>query len=111
MEPAEAERIYRCLATVPERMSATGFEQEATAAGFAVADIEVIGSQWREAWEEDGSGRTSRQLLHEARMIRCADDLRAELGERDYSVELANALWGVYQMIGKLEPRVYVLRA
>ena len=23
--------------------------------------------------------------------------------------ELANALWGVYQMIGKLSPRVYVL--
>jgi hypothetical protein len=34
-----------------------------------------------------------------------------ELGDVEYRVELANALWGVYQMIGKLEPRVYVLAA
>ncbi len=42
-------------------------------------------------------------------MIRDADRLRAELGRVAYEVELANALWGVYQMIGKLSPRVYAL--
>ena len=72
--------------------------------------MDVIGSEWREAWEEDGSRRTSGQLLHAARLLRAADDLRADLGETSYRIELANALWGVCQMIGKLEPRIYVLR-
>jgi SAM-dependent methyltransferase len=111
LEPREAAELYRDLATVPDRMDPERFEQAARSVGFTVESCEVIGSQWREAWEEDGSGRTSQQLLHAARLLRAADDLVDELGEITYRVELANALWGVYQMIGKLEPRVYVLRA
>lgn len=110
MEPAEAERIYGDLAVVPARMSISGFEAAAAAAGFTIEDVDVIGSEWREAWEEDGSGRMCRQLMHAARLIRCEKELRTELGEVGYRVERGNALWGVYQMIGKLEPRVYVLR-
>ncbi len=110
LEPAEAQRIYADLAIVPERMSVAGFEEAVARAGLAVESVEIVGSQWREAWEEDGSHRTTRQLLHAARLRRKRDDLVAELGEVPYRVELANALWGVYQMIGKLEPRVYVLR-
>ncbi len=106
----EAERLYSGLAVVPERMSAAGFEEAARAAGFVLEVADVIGSEWREAWEEDGTGRTSRQMLHAARLLRCPGELRAELGDVAYRVELANALWAVYQMIGKLEPRSYVLR-
>ncbi len=111
LEPNEAQRIYADLAIVPERMAVAGFEAAATRAGFTIEDVDVVASEWREAWEEDGSGRTSAQLMHAARMLRCRDELLTELGEVGYRVELANALWGVYQMIGKLEPRVYVLRA
>ncbi len=111
MEPNEAQRIYADLAVVPDRMAVDGFEEAATRAGFTIEDVDVISSEWREAWEEDGSGRTCAQLMHAARLLRCRDDLLAELGEIGYRVELGNALWGVYQMIGKLEPRVYVLRA
>ena len=110
MEPAEAERIYADLAVVPDRMAVEGFQDAARRAGFTIEMTDVIGSQWREAWEENGEARTSRQLLHAARLIRCRDQLFAEVGEVPYRVELANALWGVYQMIGKLEPRVHLLR-
>ncbi len=110
MEPREAARIYADLAVVPERMSITGFEGAVAGAGFTIAEVDRVRSEWREAWEEDGSGRTCSSLLHAARMLRCRNELLAELGEVGYRVELANALWGVYQMIGKLEPRVYVLR-
>ncbi len=109
MEPAEAARIYADLAVVPERMSIAGFESAAVRAGFTIAAVDRVRSEWREAWEEDGSGRTCSSLLHAARLLRCRDELLAELGEIGYRVELGNALWGVYQMIGKLEPRVYVL--
>jgi SAM-dependent methyltransferase len=110
LEPAEAARIYADLAVAPESMDPNRLESEAIEAGFSVVSTDVIGSEWREAWEEDGSHRTSRQLLHAARLLRGRDQLMAELSGTVYRVELANALWGIYQMIGKLEPRIYVLR-
>jgi len=110
LEPLEKARIYADLAVAPERMSPDDFEKRALATGFTIESTDTIGSEWREAWEEDGDGLTSRQLLYAARLIRKSEQLRAELGEADYRVELANALWGVYQMIGKLEPRIFLLR-
>lgn len=110
MEPAEAARLYPDLVVVPESMDPARLEQGAVAAGFVVEDVDVVGSEWRESWEEDGSGRTSRQLLQAARLIRHRAGLLEILGEVDYRVELANSLWGIYQMIGKLEPRIYVMR-
>jgi len=91
-------------------MDPSRLERCAREAGLSVVSVDPIGSEWRESWEEDGSHRTSRQLLHAARLLRDRQELMGELGEIDYRVELANALWGVYQMIGKLEPRIYVLR-
>lgn len=110
LEPLEAAELYGGLAAVADRMEPSGFEEAALTAGFTVESCDVVGSEWREAWEEDGSRRSSQQLLQVARLIRAEDDLREEMGEVHYRIELANALWGVYQMIGKLEPRVYVLR-
>jgi SAM-dependent methyltransferase len=110
LEPREEARLTSGLAVAVGGLSLGRFEGAVERAGFTVERAEVVGSQWREAWEEDGSGRTSRQLLHAARLIRLEDDLRRELGTDLYKVELANALWGVYQMIGKLAPHLHVLR-
>jgi len=109
LEPAESIRLYADLAIVPHRMIPEDFERHALGAGFVIESVDLIGSEWREYWEEDGTDLTSKQLLHSARLIRARGELTAELGEIPYRVELANALWGVYQMIGKLEPRIYVL--
>jgi SAM-dependent methyltransferase len=109
MEPGEAARLYPDLAVVPASMDPARLEAGAVGAGFTIEDIDVISSEWREAWEEDGTLRTSRALLHAARLLRGRERLESEIGEVAYRVELANALWGVYQMIGKLEPRVYTL--
>lgn len=110
LEPGERARLYADMAVVPERMETDDFEERALAAGFTIEMIDVVGSESREAFEEDGVNLTSRQLLYAARLLRKSAVLQAELGEADYRVELANALWGVYTMIGKLEPRIYVLR-
>jgi SAM-dependent methyltransferase len=110
LEPRESAYLYRDLAVVPERMSPDDFERRALAAGFTIESMDVIGSEWREAWEEDGTCLTSYQLLYVARLLRNSEQVRAELGDTDYRVELANAMWGVYQMIGKLAPRIYLLR-
>lgn len=110
LEPKEAARLFPDLAVVPTSMDPKRFESESEAAGFSIAASDIVGSEWREAWEEDGTRTTSRQLLHVARLLREAEALKGALGEVAYRVELANAMWGVYQMIGKLEPRIYVLQ-
>ncbi len=110
LEPAEAARLWPALAAVPTNTDPAYFERCVTEAGLAISRTEELRSEWRESLEESGSGHTSQQLLHAARLIRDAERLRAELGPVTYEVELADSLWGVYQMIGKLSPRVYVLR-
>jgi ubiquinone/menaquinone biosynthesis C-methylase UbiE len=110
LEPAEAARLWPALATVPANTEPAYFERCVTEAGLAISRTEELRSEWRESLEESGSGHTSQQLLHAARLIRDAERFRDELGSVNYEVELADSLWGVYQMIGKLSPRVYVLR-
>lgn len=110
LEPPEAVRLYPPLAVIPANMSYAYFEEVSRRAGFQVVEKDIIGSEWREAWEEDGTNTTSAQLLHLARLRRKREMYIAALGRTDYEVELANCYWGVYQMLGKLCPICYVLR-
>lgn len=110
LEPPEAARLYLPLAIVPANMSTAYFEEVTRHAGFQLMEKDSIGSEWREAWEEDGTHTTSTQLLHLARLRRKRDAYIAALGRTLYEVELANCYWGVYQMLGKLCPTCYLLR-
>ncbi len=110
LEPAETARICGDLAVEPSSLDRDNFEREVENSGFEIEAVDIVGSEWREAWEEDGTHRTSIQLLHAARLIRAEPQMRLNMGDTPYRVELSNALWGIYQMIGKLEPRVYTLR-
>lgn len=109
LEAREAAFIYNTMAIVPPNQSDAFFESTARSVGFAIAEKDAVASEWREFWEEDGSRKTSNQLLRIARMRRNRDELIPRLGETNYNVEIADCLWGVYQMIGKLCPTVYVL--
>ena len=91
-----------------ENMEEAYFERCVAEAGFAVLERDVIGSEWRELWEGE-DGRTSSKLLRAARIVRGGEALRREIGEVAYAIHLADCLWGVYQMIGKLRPVAYVL--
>src|SRR5262249_2976784 len=68
LEPKEAERLYGPLATIPENMSSSYFERAVAASGLRISERNTIGSEWREYLEETGNHRTSRQLLHIARL-------------------------------------------
>jgi ubiquinone/menaquinone biosynthesis C-methylase UbiE len=111
LEPAEAERLYAPLCVVPANMSPHHVEAAALAAGFTIEERDIVTSEWREHGEEVGARRTSAQLLRIARMRRGRDAIVAAIGPVAYAIELADCHWGVYQMLGKLCPRVYVLRA
>jgi ubiquinone/menaquinone biosynthesis C-methylase UbiE len=110
LEPPEAARLYPPLAVVPTNMSAAYVEEVSRRAGFQLVQKDLIGSEWREAWEEDGTRTTSTQLLRIARLRRRRDEYIAALGHTFYEVELANCYWGVYQMLGKLCPISYTFQ-
>jgi hypothetical protein len=43
------------------------------------------------------------------RLLRAPDQYIARFGQRAYDVMLADCLWHVYRLLGKLDARVYVL--
>lgn len=109
LEAREARFLADALAIVPENQAPAFFEEVARNSGFRIINRDPVASEWREHWEETGAAVTSKQLLQAARMRRNRKALVAALGEDFYNAELANCLWGVYQMIGKLCPTIYVL--
>jgi len=109
LEPAEAVRLYLPLAVIATNMSPDYFENIAQRVGFRITEKDLIGSEWREQWEEEGTRTTSTQLLHLARLQRNRAAYIAQFGQTMYEVQLANCHWGVYQMLGKLCPISYVL--
>ena len=111
LEPGEAARLWPPLGVIPQNTDPAYFERCVQEAGLAVLRRDTLSSEWREWNEEQGEGRTSRQLLHAARLLRTRERFIERFGRAAYEVELGNCLWGVYQMIGKLSPRVYVLAA
>lgn len=109
LQPAEADWLYPRLLAKANSMSFASLERAFTTNGLTLLEKDVIGSEWREWWEENGVNTTSKQLLQIARMRRNREELICALGEAHYEIELANCVWGVYQMLGKLEPICYTL--
>jgi cyclopropane fatty-acyl-phospholipid synthase-like methyltransferase len=108
LEPQEKQMLCADIATFPERMSVSGFESAVDASGFSIESLDMVGSEWAEASQE--AGAAPNYMLQVSRLRRAKDRLIEELGEGPYRVMYGNALWSIYQMLGKLESRVYVLR-
>lgn len=109
LSSSDAERLYPPLAIQPLAMDPQNIEKALGDAGFQRLEKDQIGSEWRENWEEDGTHITSQQLLRVARMLRNREAYVDQLGLAPYETELANCKWGIYQMLGKLCPTLYVL--
>lgn len=110
LEPAEAAFLVGALGLVRPNLEPAFAERAMAAAGLVVLERDAFGSEWREHAEESGARTTSRQLLRVARLRRDRARLVEELGETQIDVELADCMWGVYQMLGKLQGIVYTLR-
>jgi SAM-dependent methyltransferase len=110
LEPREAERIFRSMAIVPANMDDAYFEQTAAVAGFAIVGKDPIDSEWRERWGEEGEQKPLVDLLALARLRRNGADLLARFGEEACEVAYGDRIWGIYQLLGKLRPTIYLLR-
>lgn len=109
LEPKEAQRLFASMSIVPTNMNPAYFETTATAAGFTVLARDPIDSEWREQWLEAGKNWATEDLLALARMRRREAELVAQFGRNQYEANYGSCLWGVYQMLGKLCPTVYLL--
>jgi SAM-dependent methyltransferase len=109
LEPGEAARLYRALAMASENMSRAQFEERAREAGLEVLSVDVIGSEWREHWIEDGNRQVLDDLLYVARLRRREDELVSHYGRDRFEAALWGSVWGAYQLLGKLCPTVYAL--
>jgi hypothetical protein len=105
----EAEMLSRHLGNVPANLIEANVEDAFAKAGFAIERKDVIGTEWREHMEERTSA-VSQDLLRLSRLRRQRDPLIQRFGQDIYESVEANLHWGIFQLLGKLLPTVYILR-
>lgn len=76
-------------------------EEAITAAGLEVRQRVDYASEWGEAGQER-DGAAGRRLAHAARLLRAPQRYIDRYGATNYRIMLADCLWHVYRMIGKL---------
>jgi ubiquinone/menaquinone biosynthesis C-methylase UbiE len=108
LEPREAAEVAALAAIVPDSFTAAGIEEAAAEADLVPRRVEQIGSEWRERMIEDGDIDTAAGLLRIARLDRRRSELVERYGAPAVDVARNGFVWGVYQMLGKLAPTVYV---
>jgi SAM-dependent methyltransferase len=109
LEPNEAAILNRSLGNVAANLDVAYMERSFAEADLAIERKEVIGTEWRE-YQEERTQPASRALLRLARLRRQRDTIVAAHGQEIYDHVQATQHWEPLQLLGKLEPVVYVLR-
>lgn len=108
LDGRDAEMMRRHLGNVDSSLDAGYVEAAFRRAELQIERQDVIGTEWRE-YAEERTQPVSRALLRLSRLRRQRDDVIAEHGH-DISDHIeANLHWEVFQLLGKLQPVVYVL--
>jgi hypothetical protein len=109
-EPDEARRLFEATASVVQNMSAPFFETTASEAGFEIVRTDRIQGEWRERMLEDGKWDVTADLLALSRLNRRERDLVERHGRARVEAVRGDLLWGIYQLLGKMCPTMYLLR-
>ena len=100
LEPKERAELVDAIAI--ETFDADVLEQAAGAAGLEQRSVDRLGSEWRESMLEQGTWNAGEDLLHLARLR------RGDFGGADAEAAWGGLVWGIYQLLGKTCPTVYV---
>jgi SAM-dependent methyltransferase len=111
LTPAEAAFMWPPAGIHATSLDPQRIEAAVTGAGLSITQCIQLHGETRERSEEDGIASSSQQLLWVSRMLRNREAYEKRFGTIAYEYLLTDSLWGVYQMIGKLNPRIYVLSA
>jgi SAM-dependent methyltransferase len=104
LEPREAAWLFGALAMVPESTDPSAIEASAAAAGLELASKTELGGEWRERMLEDRTWSANDDLTEVSRLRRSGADFR----DPRVAAQAAGAAWGIYQLLGKTCPTVYV---
>lgn len=110
MEAREAAALFEALAILPESTQPDAVERHAAAAGLTLASHTPLGGEWRERMIEDGSWDPGGDLLRLSRLHRRETELIERHGANRVAAYGAARAWGVYQLLGKLCPTIYLWR-
>jgi SAM-dependent methyltransferase len=110
LAPQEAAALFDALAIVPESTQPAALERHANAAGLTLVSQTQLGGEWRERMIEDRSWDPGQDMLRLSRLHRRGAELRERYGDAHVDAYTAARLWGVYQLLGKLCPSIYVWR-
>ena len=108
LEPREAAWLANALALEPESLDPEHVESAAADAGLALVEAIRLGGEWRERMIEDGAWDAGEALLRLSRLRRREPELVAQFDAASVDAYVGDQLWGVYQLLGKLCPTVYV---
>lgn len=108
LESRERAELVNASALAPDSIDPERLAAAAAAAGLALVEATQLGGEWRERMIEDGSWDASEALLRLSRLRRQEQELAAEFGQAAVDAYVGGQLWGVYQLLGKLCPTVYV---
>lgn len=108
LEPREAAALFDALAIVPESTDPDALERHARAAGLTLVSSTPLGGEWRERMIEDATWDPGEDLLRLSRLHRREDELAERHGVSRVAAYSAARAWGVYQLLGKLRPTIYL---
>ena len=108
LEPRETELLVSATALVRESLDPARIETAAADAGLEQIQVHRLRGEWRERMIEEGVWEGSDSLLLLSRLDRRQDEFVADYGAAAVEAVRGGHLWGIYQMIGKLCPTVYV---
>jgi SAM-dependent methyltransferase len=104
LEPSEAAWLFDALAIVPESTDPQLIETHAADAGLALRAKTELGGEWRERMLADGTWSANDDLAELSRLRRGG----ADFDDPRVAAQAAGAAWGIYQLLGKTCPTVYV---
>ena len=104
LEPREAAWLFDAVAIVPESTDANVIEARAAEAGLRLVSKTELGGEWRERMLEDGTWSANDALLQLSRLRRSG----ANLDDPRLAAYAADKAWGIYQLLGKTCPTVYL---
>jgi SAM-dependent methyltransferase len=106
LEPREAAELASAMAMTG--VDAQGLQRAVEAAGLVERSVDRLGTEWRERMLEDGTWDAAADLLAIARLHRIRPQLVERFGAPAVDAAWGGMIWGVYQMLGKLCPTVFV---
>ena len=109
LEPRERKELFDAIAVTAEGANAEAIEARAAEAGLALVSKETIGAEWREHMIEQGEWNPAEDLLRLSRLRRTTG-IGERYGAERMAAYQAGLLWGIYQLLGKLRPTIYVWR-